>query len=42
MDTTEAQGVIRAILSQYLVQVSELKMYADFRTVGLNKIEIIN
>jgi hypothetical protein len=42
MDTSEAQGVIRAILNRHLVQVAELQMYADFRTVKLNKIEIIN
>jgi hypothetical protein len=38
MDLSEAQGVIRAISDQYLVQVSELQTYADFRTVKLIEI----
>ncbi len=42
MDTSEAQEVIRSILSQNLVQVAEMKTYADFRTVALNEIEAIN
>lgn len=42
MDDSEIQGVIKSILGQYLVQVAELKTYADFRPVTFNKIEIIN
>ncbi|HSY20246.1 MAG TPA: DUF6577 family protein [Candidatus Acidoferrales bacterium] len=42
MDTSEAQGVIRAILGQYLVQVAEMKTYADFRTLKLNDLEALN
>lgn len=42
MDTSEAQGVLRAILGQHLVQVAEIKTYADFRTVDLGGIDAIN
>jgi hypothetical protein len=42
MDTSEAQGVLRAILDQHLVQVAEMKTYADFRTLKLNEIEVFN
>lgn len=42
MDASEAQGVIRAVLDQHLVQVAELKTYADFRMVNMSAIEIIN
>jgi hypothetical protein len=38
MDLSEAQGIIRAILDKYLVQVAELQTYADFRTVKLIQI----
>lgn len=42
MDTSEARGVLRAILDQHLVQVAEIKTYADFRTLELNEIETFN
>jgi len=42
MDTSEAQGVLRAIRDRHLVQVAEMKTYADFRTLKLNELEAFN
>lgn len=42
MDDSEAQGVVKGILSQYLVQVAELKTYADFRLVEIDALNTIN
>ena len=41
MDASEAQGVARSVLEHHLVQVSEIKMYADFRTVKMDAIAAI-
>jgi hypothetical protein len=31
MDQTEAEGVVREILSRHLVQIAEIQSYAKFR-----------
>jgi len=41
MDASEAQGVARSVLEHHLVQVSEIKTYADFRTVKMDAIAAI-
>jgi len=41
MDASEAQGVARSVLEHHLVQVSETKTYADFRTVKMDAIAVI-
>jgi len=42
MDSSEAQGVIKAILGRYLLQVATLQSYAERRGVKLKALEAIN
>jgi type I restriction-modification system DNA methylase subunit len=42
IDDSEVQGVVKGILGQYLVQVAELKTYADFRLVKIDALNAIN
>lgn len=42
MDASEAHGLIKSVLNHHLVQVAEMKTYADFRTVGLDDVDVIN
>jgi hypothetical protein len=42
MDKSEAQGVAKAVLSQFLVQLAVLRRYADSRAVTLDEVTAIN
>jgi hypothetical protein len=42
MDASDAQGVAKAILSQFLVQLAVLQRYADSRAVTLDEVTTIN